>query len=74
VFSFFFSTLLHTPVSSLLVEVISYIFTIIMNRLLKKKISLVAAAAAVTGPTTVGAQRRGGGRGRGNFFPRSYDV
>jgi secreted trypsin-like serine protease len=52
------------------VEVISYIFTIIMNRLLKKKISLVAAVAAVTGPTMVGAQRRGGGRG--NFFPRSY--
>jgi hypothetical protein len=44
-----------------------------MDRLLKKKISLVAAAAAMAGgPTTVGAQRRGGGRGRGNFFPRSY--
>jgi transmembrane serine protease 9 len=44
-----------------------------MDRLLKKKISLVAAAAAMAGgPTMVGAQRRGGGRGRGNFFPRSY--
>ena len=47
-----------------------------MDRL-PKKISLVAAAAAVAaGPTTVGAQvaqsRRGGGRGRRNFFPRSY--
>jgi secreted trypsin-like serine protease len=26
----------------------------------------------MAGPTTVGAQRRGGGRGRGNFLPRSY--
>jgi hypothetical protein len=44
-----------------------------MDRLLTKKISLVAAVAAVAGgPTTVGAQRRGGGRG--NFFPRSYQF
>jgi secreted trypsin-like serine protease len=66
--------MLHTPVLTL-VEVISYIFTIIMNRLLKKKISLVAAVAVVTGPTMVGArarrqrQRQRGGGGRGNFFP-----
>jgi trypsin len=47
-----------------------------MNRLLKKKIiSLVAAVAAVTGPTTVGAQG-GGGRANENenFFPRSHQT
>jgi secreted trypsin-like serine protease len=49
-----------------------HLFTIIMNILLKKKVSLVAVAAAAVagGPTTVGAQRqrRGGGHAR-NFFP-----
>ena len=68
---FFFNAASHADI--IIISGSDFIhLTIIMNRLLKKKISLVAGAAAVAG---VGAQRqrRGGGGGCGrNFFLRSY--